>query len=76
VKINQNATIRAGRFPEQAQRTVAVGASRFAFTHVAKGSVLINGMPLEAGDAAAWRGEGELQVETTSKSEVLFFDLG
>lgn len=56
-------------------RTVAPG--RFAWVHVARGSILLNGQKLAAGDGAAISDETELAftADGTAPAEFLFFDL-
>jgi quercetin 2,3-dioxygenase len=42
---------------------------------VARGKASLNGRPLEAGDGAAVTDEPRLELEGTTESEVLVFDL-
>jgi redox-sensitive bicupin YhaK (pirin superfamily) len=48
---------------------------RHAWVQVTKGSVILNGKSLEAGDGAAVSDEPELVIESAMSSEVLLFDL-
>jgi redox-sensitive bicupin YhaK (pirin superfamily) len=50
-------------------------SGRHAWVQVTKGSVILNGKPLEAGDGAAVSDEKELVIESAAPSEVLLFDL-
>jgi len=58
---------------ERVQHTLAAG--RLAYVHVARGSVTVNGQPLEAGDAAKLAGEREIVLERGRDAEVLLFDM-
>lgn len=75
VKMNQDATIRAGLLSAGASVEHAVEAGRHAWIHVAKGSVEIGGERLHAGDAAAVDEASTLQIAAVEPSEVLVFDL-
>jgi quercetin 2,3-dioxygenase len=48
---------------------------RHAYVQVARGSVTLNGEPLEAGDGAAISAEKSLQLAGVNDAEVLLFDL-
>jgi redox-sensitive bicupin YhaK (pirin superfamily) len=48
---------------------------RHAWVQVARGKASLNGRPLEAGDGAAVTDEPRLELEGTTESEVLVFDL-
>jgi redox-sensitive bicupin YhaK (pirin superfamily) len=48
---------------------------RHAWVQVARGKASLNGRPLEAGDGAAVSDEPRLELEGTTESEVLVFDL-
>jgi quercetin 2,3-dioxygenase len=74
VTIHQDALLLAGLFGagEQARYTLAAG--RYAWIHAARGSVLVNGTRLEAGDAVALSG-GAIEIAGKDSGEVLVFDL-
>ena len=76
VTIQQDALMYAGLFDgaETASHAVAVG--RQVYAHVARGSVTINGVALNEGDAAKIEHEQYVQISNGSKAEVLLFDLG
>lgn len=48
---------------------------RHAWVQVARGAVLLNGMPLKAGDGAAVSEEEKLEIRANDTSEILLFDL-
>ena len=75
VMIHANAALFAGRFdgPEAAMHRVAEG--RMAYAHVARGSVVVDGTTLEAGDALKVVAPGDVTIEAGRASEILLFDL-
>ena len=50
-------------------------ANRYAYIHVARGSVTVNGVELGEGDGARVRGEEALTFTQGHDAEVLVFDL-
>jgi redox-sensitive bicupin YhaK (pirin superfamily) len=55
------------------QHTLAAG--RYAYVHVARGQVHVNGTPLHAGDAARLEDESTITLDRGDAAEVLLFDL-
>jgi redox-sensitive bicupin YhaK (pirin superfamily) len=53
----------------------ALQPDRHAYVQVARGSVTLNGQPLEAGDGAAISAEKSLELTGVNDAEVLLFDL-
>ena len=53
----------------------ALKPDRHAYVQVARGSVTLNGQPLDAGDGAAVSAEKSLQLTGVNDAEVLLFDL-
>jgi len=53
----------------------ALKPDRHAYVQVARGSVTLNGQPLDAGDGAAISAEKSLQLTGVTDAEVLLFDL-
>jgi quercetin 2,3-dioxygenase len=53
----------------------ALKPERHAYVQVARGSVTLNGQPLDAGDGAAISAEKSLQLTGVNDAEVLLFDL-
>jgi redox-sensitive bicupin YhaK (pirin superfamily) len=74
VAMHQDAFMFAGLFDgdERASRDIARG--RKGYVHVARGSVMVNGERLGAGDALK-TDSGALRLEGGSGAEVLIFDL-
>lgn len=73
--IYQDARVYAGLFDggEAAELTLAPG--RYAYVHVIRGRVKVNGTQLEAGDGAKLRGEQMLNFKQGENAELLVFDL-
>lgn len=53
----------------------AIAKDRYAYVHVARGSVSLNGTRLQAGDAASLTGENHVILDQGEKAEVLVFEL-
>ncbi|ABC35020.1 pirin family protein [Burkholderia thailandensis] len=75
VKIRQDARVYAGLFDGDASERFALPPQRFAYVHVARGSVTVNGVELHEGDGARIRDEHALQIAGGKQAEVLLFDL-
>ncbi len=75
VTIHADASIYAGCFEGNEQATLALSKSRRAYVHVARGSVVANGVALDAGDALTLANEVALSLSGGKAAEVLVFDL-
>ncbi len=75
VTIHQDATLYAGVFKEGERATFEIAPRRYAWVHVAKGSVRVNGEVLRAGDAASFDEAGKIEISGQDAGEVLLFDL-
>jgi redox-sensitive bicupin YhaK (pirin superfamily) len=53
----------------------ALALGRYAWLHVARGAVSLNGSTLGAGDGAAVSDETALEITGAAGAEVLLFDL-
>ncbi len=76
VTIHQNAAIYASLLPQGASVTHGLGPDRGAWVQVAQGAVLVNGVPLAAGDGASVEDERSVTVVGRDPAEILLFDLG
>ena len=76
VTIHADAALYAGRFDGDEKATHVVAAGRQAYAHVARGSVVVDGVTLDAGDALKVTVPGTLVVEGGRDAELLLFDLG
>ena len=75
VGIQQDARVYAGLFDGVESATHALAQGRLGYVHVARGSVTVNGVALEAGDALKLESEAEVRLEGGVSAEVLLFDL-
>ncbi|WP_028228298.1 pirin family protein [Paraburkholderia ferrariae] len=73
--LRQDARVYAGRFDGAETATLELGAQRYAYVHVARGSVSVNGVALAEGDGARMRDERTLSFSLGQDAEVLVFDL-
>lgn len=75
LSVYQDTKVYAGLFHTDESAELALGADRYAYTHVARGSVKINGVQLDEGDGARIRQEQKLTFSGGNAAEVLVFDL-
>jgi hypothetical protein len=76
-RINQDAQVFAAELAKGDKIAYALDPKRYAWLHVIRGEVAVNGNTLRAGDAAAVDHEEALAVtgENAEPSEILLFDL-
>ena len=75
LNVYQSAKVFAGCFDGPEQARYVLPENRYAYVHVARGSVALNGTPLEAGDGVRVREAGALAFDAGEDAEVLLFDL-
>ncbi len=75
VTIHQDASIWVARLAPGGAARHALAAGRRAWVQVARGEVVLNEQPLQAGDGARVEGEAAVDLAATSDIEVLVFDL-
>ncbi|SDD59544.1 pirin family protein [Paraburkholderia lycopersici] len=73
--IKQDARIFAGLLDGEERATYPLANDRYAYVHVASGSVKLNGTRLVEGDGARIRAESALEFAEGENAEVLLFDL-
>jgi quercetin 2,3-dioxygenase len=73
--IHQNARIFLANLDPGAQLPHALEPDRHAWLQVLRGSVALNGHPLQTGDGAAVSEEASLTIQATSPAEIMLFDL-
>lgn len=73
--ICQDARVYAGLFDGPESHASELPAGRHAYVHVARGTVLVNGVALRDGDGARLRGEPWLRIAGGDGAELLIFDL-
>lgn len=74
LRIQQDARIYAGLFDGDETATLTLDKNRYAYVHVARGSVELDGMALEAGDGVRLRNPQSLKLAAGKDAEVLVFD--
>ena len=75
VLIHQNAAIYASIMREGDALEHALDQGRTAYVHLIRGSLVVNGTPLKAGDALKLTQEAKVTLDHAEDAEVLLFDL-
>ncbi len=75
LSVYQDARVYAGLFDGDEQQRFELPANRFAYIHVARGAIDINGQRLAAGDALKLRNVRDIEFRNGEQAEVLLFDL-
>lgn len=75
LRIQQDTHVYAGLFDGAESATLTLDKDRHAYVHVARGSIELNGVKLEAGDGVRLRNPQTLQLAAGKDAEVLVFDL-
>ncbi|MCF5707250.1 quercetin 2,3-dioxygenase [Pseudomonas syringae] len=75
LKVRQDARVYAGLFDGSETATLELAANRYAYVHVARGSVVLNGQALGEGDGVRLRDEQVITLTEGVDAEVLVFDL-
>lgn len=73
--VRQDARVYAGLFDAAESATLPLSPGRYAYVHVARGSIELNGQQLGEGDGVRVREETLLQLSNGVDAEVLVFDL-
>jgi redox-sensitive bicupin YhaK (pirin superfamily) len=75
VKINADAKLYAGLFDGNQKTTLVINPLRKAYVHLVKGSLRVNGLELNGGDALMIADENQIDLSNGKNAEVLLFDL-
>ncbi|MEO7199773.1 MAG: pirin family protein [Dokdonella sp.] len=75
LRIQQDTNVHAGLFDGDESASLTLEKNRHAYVHVARGSIDLNGVQLEAGDGVRLRNPETLQLSAGKEAEVLVFDL-
>ena len=75
VRIHQDARVYAGLFDGAEHARFDIPDERLCYVHVARGSLHVAGLHLEAGDALKISGESAVELREAKAAEVLLFDL-
>jgi hypothetical protein len=75
VTIHQDVGLHVTRLSRGRHARLELAAGRFAWVQIARGSMDLNGVALEAGDGAAVSEEARIELRAADDAEVLVFDL-
>jgi redox-sensitive bicupin YhaK (pirin superfamily) len=75
LSVYQDVRVYAGLFDGDERQKLALEPGRYAFLHVARGSIEVNGQRLNEGDGARLRDPGAIHLSGGWAAEVLLFDL-
>lgn len=75
VPIQQDARMYAGLFDAGEQAQLHLGKDRLGYLHLARGTAVVNGHRLSAGDALLYADEAMVSISEGRSAEVLVFDL-
>lgn len=75
VSMNQDALLYAGLFDGAESAALDIGPQRLGYVHVARGSIVVNEVTLEQGDALKVSDAGTISLTQGLGAEVLVFDL-
>ena len=73
--VYQDARVYAGLFDGPEAHTLALPPGRHAYVHLARGALVVNGHPMQAGDGARLRDADTIELSHGANAEVLVFDL-
>ncbi len=73
--LRQDASVYAAVLNAGQKVAHVLDSGRYAWVQVARGTIALNGIPMEAGDGAAVSEESSLEIEGKGPAEVLLFDL-
>jgi quercetin 2,3-dioxygenase len=75
VTLQQDARMFAGLFDGEERAELALADGRLGYVHLVRGTAMVNGHALTAGDALMYRDEPNITIEGGVSAEVLVFDL-
>lgn len=75
VPVQQDVTLYAALFDGAETATQSLAAGRRAYVHLARGELVVNGQPMQAGDALMVEQEAQLTFSHGKQAELLAFDL-
>ncbi len=75
VTMQQDAALYVGLFEGKQHAQMEIAQGRLVYVYAARGSIVVNGQTLQAGDAAMLVDEAQLRLSDGSAAEVLVFDL-
>jgi redox-sensitive bicupin YhaK (pirin superfamily) len=73
--INQDTFMYAARLDNSETLKHPLASGRTAYVHVARGKLLLNGIPMQGGDGASIKDEPTISLNGNPEAEILLFDL-
>ncbi|MFW9287469.1 hypothetical protein ACN9OX_12810, partial [Glaesserella parasuis] len=73
LKVRQDARVYAGLFDADESARLELAPDRYAYIHVARGSIELNGQRLQEGDGVRVRDERQIRLSHGEDAEVLVF---
>jgi len=75
LSVYQDVRVYAGCFDTGEQAQLKLADQRYAYVHIVRGTLKVNGTLLNEGDGARIRGESQIDIQQSHNAEVLVFDL-
>jgi hypothetical protein len=75
LSVYQNVRVYAGCFNGDEQEQLTLIGNRYAYVHIVRGALTVNGAVLNEGDGVRIRNEGLITLQQGQNAEVLVFDL-
>ncbi len=75
LSVYQDIRVHVGLFDNDEKATLTLPKNRYAFAHLARGALTVNGLKLAAGDGVRIRDENALRFSDGNAAEVLIFDM-
>lgn len=75
LSVYQDIRVYAGCFEADERAQLTLADQRYAYVHVVRGTLMVNGTVLNEGDGARIRDESQIDIQQGHNAEVLVFDL-
>jgi redox-sensitive bicupin YhaK (pirin superfamily) len=75
LSVYQDVRVYAGCFDGDEQAQLTLAANRYAYVHMVRGTLTVNGTELNKGDGARIRDERRITIQEGQNAEMLVFDL-
>ena len=75
LSVYQDVRVYAGCFDGDEQAQLALTGKRYAYVHIVRGALTVNGAVLNKGDGVRIRNESLITLQQGQNAEVLVFDL-
>lgn len=75
LSVHQDVRVYAGCFDTEEQAQLTLADNRYAYVHIVRGTLTVNGTVLNEGDGARIRNESHIDIQQGHNAEVLVFNL-